>query len=178
MDLKLKWGVCGLCRQQIVVPLRSNGNVECPKCTRLDLVRMSFLSESSWKTSHWRNDPEIRPRVQVSLSKLKFAWHSIWRMHGITLTRVYWCMYHFDAGWRCQVFDVILIPLYAQRESSSLKIFVWSGLQKQAGAWAKQCIPCQASKVHTHIGTTRKIIHPSALLWLHTCGSSQAIATI
>ena len=82
------------------------------------------------------------------------------------------------AGWRCQVFDVILIPLYAQRESSSLKIFVWSGLQKQAGAWAKQCIPCQASKVHTHIGTTRKIIHPSALLWLHTCGSSQAIATI
>ena len=28
---------------------------------------------------------------------------------------------------------------------------VWSGLQKQVGIWAKLCIPCQSSKIQTHI---------------------------
>ena len=27
---------------------------------------------------------------------------------------------------------------------------MWDGLQKDIGTWAKQCIPCQASKVHRH----------------------------
>ena len=29
--------------------------------------------------------------------------------------------------------------------------FVWHGLRKQVGAWAKACIPCQTSKVQQHI---------------------------
>ena len=29
--------------------------------------------------------------------------------------------------------------------------FVWNGLQKQVGTWAKQCIACQSSKVQAHI---------------------------
>ena len=28
--------------------------------------------------------------------------------------------------------------------------FVWNGLQKQIGTWAKQCIACQSSKVQIH----------------------------
>ena len=29
--------------------------------------------------------------------------------------------------------------------------FIWNGLQKQVGNWAKACIPCQTSKVQRHI---------------------------
>ncbi len=28
--------------------------------------------------------------------------------------------------------------------------FVWKGIQKDVGAWAKPCIPCQLSKIQTH----------------------------
>ena len=29
--------------------------------------------------------------------------------------------------------------------------FVWRGMQKEVGNWAKQCIPCQTSKIQTHV---------------------------
>ena len=29
--------------------------------------------------------------------------------------------------------------------------FVWKGLKKQVGAWAKQCIKCQSSNIQTHV---------------------------
>ena len=58
------------------------------------------------------------------------------------------------ADWRRRVFDVIHNLSHPSIRSTRKLIsekFVWNGLQKQVGAWAKQCIPCQASKVHTHI---------------------------
>lgn len=58
------------------------------------------------------------------------------------------------ASWRRQVFDMIHglshPSVRATRKLVAAK-FVWNGLQKQVGIWAKQCIPCQSSKVQTHI---------------------------
>ena len=38
----------------------------------------------------------------------------------------------------------------------------WSGLQKQVGIWTKQCLPCQSSKIQTHIdqSPTWEFQHP------------------
>ena len=32
--------------------------------------------------------------------------------------------------------------------------FVWNGMQRDVGNWAKQCIACQSSKIQTHIKAT------------------------
>lgn len=58
------------------------------------------------------------------------------------------------ASWRRQVFDMVHSLSHPSVRATRKLIpakFVWSGLQKQAGAWAKQCIACQSSKVQTHI---------------------------
>ena len=57
-------------------------------------------------------------------------------------------------SWRKQVFDLshgLSHPsIRATRKLVSTK-FVWKGLQKQIGCWAKQCLACQTSKVQTHV---------------------------
>ena len=40
--------------------------------------------------------------------------------------------------------------IHSTRKLISSK-FIWTGLQKQVGTWAKECIACQAAKIQTHI---------------------------
>ena len=57
-------------------------------------------------------------------------------------------------SWRRQVFDLIHGLSHPSVRTTRKLIaarFVWKGLQKQIGIWAKQCIDCQASKIQTHI---------------------------
>ena len=57
-------------------------------------------------------------------------------------------------GWRRTVFDLVHglshPSIRATRQLVASK-FVWHGIRKQVGLWAKACIPCQTSKVHQHI---------------------------
>ena len=57
-------------------------------------------------------------------------------------------------NWRHKVFDLIHglshPSIRATRKLISSK-FVWKGLQKQVGIWARECIACQTSKVQQHI---------------------------
>ncbi len=58
------------------------------------------------------------------------------------------------ASWRCQVFDLIhgfTHPSVHATRKLIASNFVWNGLQKHVGIWAKQCLPCQSSKIHKHI---------------------------
>ena len=58
------------------------------------------------------------------------------------------------ASWRRQVFDLfhgLSHPSVRTTRKFITARFVWNGLQKQIGIWAKQCIACQASKIQTHI---------------------------
>ena len=57
-------------------------------------------------------------------------------------------------GWRRPVFDVIHGLSHPSIRSTRKLItskFVWHGLNKQVGIWAKACIPCQTSKIQHHI---------------------------
>ena len=57
-------------------------------------------------------------------------------------------------GWRRQIFDLIhglAHPSVRTTRKLVAAKFVWKGLQKQMGIWAKQCIACQSSKIQTHI---------------------------
>ena len=57
------------------------------------------------------------------------------------------------AGWRRQIFDSIHglshPPVRTTRRLIASK-FIWNGMEKQIGLWAKQCIACQSFKIHTH----------------------------
>ena len=57
-------------------------------------------------------------------------------------------------AWRRAVFDSIhglAHPgIRATRKMVTAR-FVWHGINKHIGAWAKTCIPCQKSKVHRHV---------------------------
>ena len=58
------------------------------------------------------------------------------------------------APWRRQVFDLIhglSHPSIRTTRKIIASKFVWNGMQKQVGDWAKACIPCQSSKIHRHI---------------------------
>ena len=57
------------------------------------------------------------------------------------------------AGWRCQIFDSIhglSHPSVRTTRKLIASKFIWNGMQKQIGLWAKQCIACHSSKIHTH----------------------------
>ena len=57
-------------------------------------------------------------------------------------------------SWRRQVFDLVHGLSYPSVRTTRKLVankFVWNGLQKQVGTWAKQCIACQSSKVQAHI---------------------------
>ncbi len=56
--------------------------------------------------------------------------------------------------WRRKVFDIfhgLSHPSIRSTRKIISSKFVWNGLQKQVGQWAKQCLACQSSKVQTHV---------------------------
>ena len=57
------------------------------------------------------------------------------------------------AVWRRQIFNSIHVLSHPSVRTTRKLIaskFIWNGMQKQIGLWAKQCIACQSSKIHTH----------------------------
>ena len=58
------------------------------------------------------------------------------------------------AGWRRRIFDIIhglSHPSIRTTRRLMASKFVWHGLNKQVGIWARSCISCQTSKIHQHI---------------------------
>jgi transposase InsO family protein len=58
------------------------------------------------------------------------------------------------ANWRRTVFDMIhglSHPGVRTTRRLVSRKFVWHGLSKQIGEWARTCIPCQRAKVHRHV---------------------------
>ena len=58
--------------------------------------------------------------------------------------------------WRRRVFDLIhglSHPSVRTTRKLVTSRFVWNGVQKQVGTWAKQCTACQTSKIQSHIRT-------------------------
>ena len=56
-------------------------------------------------------------------------------------------------NWRRKVFDMfhsLSHPSIRTTRKLIANKFVWKGLKKQVGSWAKQCTACQAAKTHTH----------------------------
>ena len=57
-------------------------------------------------------------------------------------------------AWRRRVFDLfhgLSHPSIRATRSLIASKLVWKGLQKQIGHWVRTCIPCQSSKIQTHI---------------------------
>lgn len=60
------------------------------------------------------------------------------------------------AAWRRRIFDMVhglSHPSIRATKALMAAKFVWHGMRKQVGNWAKACIPCQTSKIHRHIKT-------------------------
>ena len=57
------------------------------------------------------------------------------------------------ASWRKKIFDIIHNLSHPSIRTSRKLVaskFVWHGMQKEVGLWAKQCIGCQSAKVQAH----------------------------
>ena len=57
-------------------------------------------------------------------------------------------------SWRFKVFEAIHNLSHPSIRTTRALVsgkFVWHGLKKETAAWAKECIPCQSSKVQRHI---------------------------
>ena len=60
------------------------------------------------------------------------------------------------SSWRRKVFDVVYNlshPSIRATRTLIARKFMWHGINKQVGAWAKACIAhaCQTSKIHCHV---------------------------
>ena len=58
------------------------------------------------------------------------------------------------ASWRRRVFEAVhnlSHPSIRATRTLVASKFVWHGLQKQVGAWAKACVACQTAKIHRHV---------------------------
>ena len=68
------------------------------------------------------------------------------------------------AGWRQNVFDTIHALSHPEARTTRKLIsqrFVWHGLNKQVTIWAKTCLSCKRSKVHTHVKAPFKTFEPT-----------------
>ena len=57
-------------------------------------------------------------------------------------------------GWRRKVFDTFHALAHPGAKTTMRLLankFVWHGLRKQVMHWAKNCLQCKRSKIHTHI---------------------------
>ena len=57
------------------------------------------------------------------------------------------------ADWRRRIFDTIhglAHPSIRATKALMAAKFIWHGLRRDVGTWAKACIPCQTSKIHRH----------------------------
>ena len=55
--------------------------------------------------------------------------------------------------WRRRVFDTmhnLAHPSVRTTQKIISSKFVWHGLRKQVGHWARTCVPCQTAKIHHH----------------------------
>ena len=75
--------------------------------------------------------------------------HSLWKYHA--------GLHVVPASWRCNVFNLIhglSHPSIRTTRKIITSKFVWNGMQKQVGDWAKKsCIPCQTKDSQTHYKT-------------------------
>ena len=58
------------------------------------------------------------------------------------------------SSWRRKVFEAVhnlSHPSIRATRTLVTRKFMWHGINKQVGAWAKACIACQTSKVHQHV---------------------------
>ena len=102
-----------------------------------------------------RDDPEVQA-LRTATSSLQVE-DIPFGVQGVTLlcdTSTGHARPIVPAGWRRQVFDLVHglshPSVQATRKLIASK-FIWNGLQKQVGNWAKACIPCQTSKIQRHI---------------------------
>ena len=54
-------------------------------------------------------------------------------------------------GARCSIWSTVSHPSVRATQQLMASKFVWHGIRKEVGLWAKACIPCQTSKVQHHI---------------------------
>ena len=66
------------------------------------------------------------------------------------------------SGWRRRIFDIfhgLSHPSIRATRRLIVSRFVWHGLNKQVGIWARACVPCQTSKVHQHVKAPFQTFH-------------------
>ena len=119
----------------------------------LDSVQLGI--DYSVMAADQKDDPEIQAYLTTPTSLL-FK-EVPFGQQGITLlcdTSTGQARPVVPVSWRRKVFDLIHglshPSIRATRKLISSK-FIWKGMNSQVGSWAKTCIQCQSSKIHTHI---------------------------
>ena len=64
-----------------------------------------------------------------------------------------------EGGFSTFYFDYPIHPSIRTTRRLIASKFVWHGLNKQVGIWARACMPCQTSKVHWHIKAPFQTFH-------------------
>ena len=119
----------------------------------LDSVQLGI--DYSVMAADQKDDPEIQAYLTTPTSLL-FK-EVPFGQQGITLlcdTSTGQARPVVPVSWRRKVFDLIHglshPSIRATRKLISSK-FIWKGMNSQVGSWAKTCVQCQSSKIHTHI---------------------------
>ena len=95
---------------------------------------------------------QLRENSSLNLQRLKIEDHAIYCDISSGSVRPY-----IPLSLRRQAFDTIHGLSHPSGRATTRKLiekFIWPGIKKDALLWARQCIPCQRSKIHRHNGLT------------------------
>ena len=102
-----------------------------------------------------KNDPDVHAYrtaiTSLQLEDIPFGPNNITLLCDISTGRPRPIV---PTGWRRKVFDLVhglSHPSVRTTRKLMTDKFMWHGIRKQVGLWAKACIPCQTSKVQSHI---------------------------
>ena len=135
--------------------IRGKDNLVADTLSRANIDFIQLGIDFRGMAADQRDDPEVQA-LRTATSSLQ-AQDIPFGVQGVTLPRDTSTGHArpiVPAGWICQVFDLIHGLSHPSMQATRKLIaskFIWNGLQKQVGIWAKACIPCQTSKIQRHI---------------------------
>ena len=135
--------------------IQGKDNIVADTLSRANIDSIQLGIDYCGMAADQRDDPEVQA-LRTAPSSLRVE-DIPFGVQGVTLlcdTSTGHARPIVPAGWRRQVFDLVHglshPSVRATRKLIASK-FIWNGLQKQVGNWAKACISCQTSKIQRHI---------------------------
>ncbi|XP_025154771.1 uncharacterized protein LOC112588598 [Harpegnathos saltator] len=134
-----------------IVHVKGENNVVADTLSRINAIEMPSTLSAEIIANAQEAHPELADIVRstsLELNHLRIEEEDIWCDVSMGIVRLY-----LPQPLRRKAFDVIHGPAHPSARSTLKCIkqkFIWPGINQDVSRWARECLPCQRSKVSRH----------------------------